>query len=84
MGTTHSAVLANVIFADNSRHASPQGPIPKRSRILARSTPRVAPGPRCSNERASVTKQAIGEVVSDLEAKGLVNRVAIPRMVARN
>ncbi|HZJ51054.1 MAG TPA: MarR family transcriptional regulator [Actinomycetota bacterium] len=29
-------------------------------------------------ERASVTKQAIGEVVSDLEAKGLVNRVTDP------
>lgn len=29
-------------------------------------------------ERASVTKQAIGEVVSDLEAKGLINRVTDP------
>jgi len=29
-------------------------------------------------ERASVTKQAIGEVVSDLEGKGLVHRVPDP------
>jgi DNA-binding MarR family transcriptional regulator len=29
-------------------------------------------------ERASVTKQAIGEVVSDLEGKGLVKRVPDP------